>query len=70
MPRKEEVSMGEWKEHKAMHRMMTGVGVFIFGLALWWTYSQYGMYKWDIAFMVIGILMFLKGLYMKGAFKV
>ncbi len=34
-----------------------GIGLFIFGLI------KYLGYNWEIAFMVIGILAFLKGLY-------
>jgi len=48
----------EWNEKKmGEHKMWLGLGLFIFGLVLWYTNS------WATALMVIGILVFLKGLY-------
>ncbi|MFQ6020802.1 MAG: hypothetical protein ACE5J4_02175 [Candidatus Aenigmatarchaeota archaeon] len=37
--------------------MIGGLGLFIFGLVLWYTGD------WSIAFMIVGILGILKGLY-------
>jgi hypothetical protein len=42
------------KEHKKW-KMLMGIGIFIFGLTLWFT-------NWAVAFMVLGILAFLCGL--------
>ena len=42
--------------HFAKNKMAFGVMVFIFGLI------KYLGYSWEIAFMVIGALVFLKGL--------
>jgi hypothetical protein len=58
----------EMKEH-ANKKIWMGIGSVIFGAVLWWTYQNYGMLRWDIAFIVIGILMFLKGLLMKSGMK-
>jgi len=53
------------KKDMAEHKMWVGIGVFIYGLLLWITYLVYGTLRWDIAFMVSGILLVMKGLYMK-----
>ncbi len=41
------------------------IEIFIFGLILYWTFYTYGILRWDIAIMGIGIIMFLKAMYMK-----
>ena len=69
MAKRKEEEMVWSKAKMAEHKMWAGVGIFIFGLVLWWTFQTYGTLRWDIAFMVAGILMVLKGLYMKGGLK-
>jgi len=57
---------GMWsKQEMGEHKMWTGILLFIFGLALWWTFVTYGTLRWDIGLMIMGIVVFLKGLYMK-----
>ena len=42
----------------ASHKIAMGIGLFIFGLV------KYLGYSWEMAFMVVGILAILKGLWM------
>ena len=48
----------DWMKWKAMHKVTMGLGLFIFGLVLWYTDN------WAMAFMIVGILAILKGLWM------
>jgi len=52
----------QWDEkkmmkHKAKAMISLGIGVFIFGLV------KYLGYSWEIAFMTVGVLAVLKGLW-------
>jgi len=52
--------MDKWdpKWH-AMHKIWWGIGLFLFGFLLWVTNSN-----WPVAFMIMGILIVLKGIWM------
>ena len=60
MPRKvESAGKEEWHKHKGKFLISLGVLVFVIGLLRYYEFS------WPVILMVAGILMLLKGLYLK-----
>ena len=60
MPRKvESAGKEEWHKHKGKFLISLGVLVFVIGLLRYYEFS------WPVILMVAGILILLKGLYLK-----
>jgi len=60
MPRKGEFAgKEEWHKHKGKFLILLGVLTFVIGLLRYYEFS------WPMVLMVVGILMLLKGLYLK-----
>jgi hypothetical protein len=60
MPRKlESADMEKWHKHRGKGLISLGVLVFIIGLL------RYYAFDWPVILMIAGILMILKGLYIK-----